>query len=117
MFELLRRWYPARIARTGDGSGDWHTQDLAKRGANAGSQHGWNRVELLCTGGERVRVAINGVETLDFVERDPAVGAARGPIALQLHWMPKGQAQEVRFRGLVIVDDPDEDRLVTVEER
>ena len=117
VFELLRRWYPARIARTGDGSGDWLRQDLAKRGARAGAQHGWNRIELLCTRGERVRVAVNGVETLDFFENDPDAGVRDGPIALQLHWMPKGQAQEIRWRGLVIVDDPQEDQLVTVEER
>ena len=82
----------------------------------AGAQHGWNRVELLCTGGARVRAAVNGVETLDFVENDPAAGVRDGPLALQLHWMPKGRAQEVRWRGLVVVDDPAEDRLVTVEE-
>eukprot|EP01065_Artemidia_motanka_P026375 TRINITY_DN31333_c0_g1_i1.p1 TRINITY_DN31333_c0_g1~~TRINITY_DN31333_c0_g1_i1.p1 ORF type:complete len:266 (+),score=63.63 TRINITY_DN31333_c0_g1_i1:55-852(+) len=111
LFELYRRnWH------TGSVSGNWILRDCGAA-RQAGHQHGWNRIEILAKAG-RLRVAVNGVCTLDFLEPDPSTVAA-GPIALQHHWRKEGDgagqmAQKVEWRALHIADDPVTDRLATV---
>ena len=74
----------------------------------AGMQHDWNRMEILAIG-SRIRLAVNGKPVLDWTDPKPELCAA-GPIGLQLH--SNSVPQEVRFRGLVLVEDP-QDVLVT----
>jgi type 1 glutamine amidotransferase len=74
----------------------------------AGRQHDWNQLEILAIG-SRIRLAVNGRPVLDWTDPEPGLCAA-GPIGLQLH--SNKVPQEVRFRGLVLVEDPT-DVLVT----
>ncbi len=76
-----------------------------------GKQHDWNDLEILAQG-NRVRVAVNGVEVIDW--RDPEPNRIKaGPIALQLH--SNKVPQEVRFKDIVIETFPKEDKLLTVK--
>lgn len=84
-------------------SGDQNGQ--AKK---AGRQHDWNQMEILAIG-SRIRLAVNGQAVLDWTDPKPELCEA-GPIGLQVH--SNKVPQEVRFRGLVLVEDP-EDVLVT----
>lgn len=74
----------------------------------AGKQHDWNQMEILALG-SRIRLAVNGKEVLDWTDPKPEL-CESGPIGLQLH--SNTVPQEVRFRGLRIVEDP-QDVLVT----
>jgi type 1 glutamine amidotransferase len=74
----------------------------------AGKQHDWNQMEILAIG-SRIRLAVNGKEVLDWTDPKPEL-CESGPIGLQLH--SNKVPQEVRFRGLRIVEDP-QDVLVT----
>jgi type 1 glutamine amidotransferase len=74
----------------------------------AGKQHDWNQMEILAIG-SRIRFAVNGKEVLDWTDPKPEL-CESGPIGLQLH--SNNVPQEVRFRGLVLVEDP-QDVLVT----
>jgi type 1 glutamine amidotransferase len=85
-------------------------RDQDGRAKAAGRQHDWNRMEILAIG-DRIRLAVNGREVLDWTDPQPELCQA-GPIGLQLH--SNKVAQEVRFRGLVLVEDP-QDVLVTAE--
>ena len=77
-----------------------------------GKQHDWNDLEILAQG-NRVRVAVNGVQVIDW--RDPLPDRIKaGPIGLQLH--ANGAPQEVQFKDLVLETFPKEDRLTTVKE-
>jgi len=82
--------------------------DQAGRAKQAGRQHDWNQMEILAIG-SRIRLAVNGREVLDWTDPKPELCEA-GPIGLQLH--SNKVPQEVRFRGLVVVEDP-QDVLVT----
>jgi hypothetical protein len=76
-----------------------------------GNQHYWNNIEILAQG-NRVRVAANGVQVVDW--RDPEPDRIKpGPIGLQLH--SNGAPQEVHFKGLVLETFPKEDKLLTVK--
>jgi hypothetical protein len=75
-----------------------------------GKQHDWNDIEILARG-NRIRVAINGADVVDYTENAPDTIAA-GPIGLQLH--SNKVPQEVRFKGLVLTTHP-EDKLLTVK--
>ncbi len=76
----------------------------------AGKQHDWNELEILAQG-NRVRLAVNGVEVLDW--RDPEPDRLQeGPIGLQLH--SNSEPQEVHFKDLVLTTFP-EPRLTTVK--
>ncbi len=75
----------------------------------AGKQHDWNRMEILAIG-NRIRHVINGKLVADWSDPKPEL-CQSGPIGLQLH--SNKVAQEVRFRGLVLTENPTED-LVTV---
>jgi hypothetical protein len=82
--------------------------DQDGRAKAAGKQHDWNQMEILAIG-SRIRFAVNGKEVLDWTDPKPELCEA-GPIGLQLH--SNKVPQEVRFRGLVLVEDPT-DVLVT----
>src|SRR5262249_47428293 len=81
---------------------DWGMHDLYGRGKlrvdgapakKAGKQHDWNQLEILAQG-NRVRVAVNGVQVVDW--RDPKPESLlEGPIGLQLHF--NKVPQEVQF--------------------
>ena len=76
-----------------------------------GNQHYWNNIEVLAQG-NRVRVAANGVQVVDW--RDPEPDRIKaGPIGLQLH--SNGKASEVHFKGLALETFPKEDKLLTVK--
>ncbi len=76
-----------------------------------GKQHDWNDLEILAQG-NRVRVAVNGVAVVDYIDPEPNRIKA-GPIALQLH--SNKVPQEVRFKDLVIETFPKEEKLITVK--
>jgi type 1 glutamine amidotransferase len=82
--------------------------DQGGRAKAAGRQHDWNRMEILAIG-SRIRLAVNGEAVLDWTDPQPELCEA-GPIGLQLH--SNTVPQEVRVRGLVLVEDP-QDVLVT----
>ncbi|MEY3204630.1 MAG: hypothetical protein RLZZ21_961, partial [Planctomycetota bacterium] len=82
--------------------------DQQGRAKQAGRQHDWNQMEILAIG-SRIRFAVNGQEVLDWTDPKPEFCGA-GPIGLQLH--SNKVPQEVRFRGLVLVENP-QDVLVT----
>jgi hypothetical protein len=76
-----------------------------------GKQHDWNDIEVLAQG-NRVRVAINGVQVVDW--RDPKPESIKeGPIGLQLH--SEKVPQELHWKGLVLETFPKEDKLLTVK--
>lgn len=82
--------------------------DQQGRAKKAGKQHDWNQMEILAIG-SRIRFAVNGQEVLDWTDPKPEL-CESGPIGLQLH--SNKVPQEVRFRGLRLVEDP-QDVLVT----
>ncbi len=69
----------------------------------------WNKMEILATG-HRIRLAVNGQLVADWEDPQPETCIA-GPIGLQLH--SNTVPQEVRFRGLILSEQP-EDHLITV---
>jgi 3-keto-disaccharide hydrolase len=69
----------------------------------------WNKMEILATG-HRIRLAVNGQAVADWEDPKPETCVA-GPIGLQHH--SNKIAQEIRFRGLILSENPEE-RLVTV---
>jgi sugar lactone lactonase YvrE len=73
-------------------------------------QHELVQVEMLAQG-NRLRVAYNGQQVLDWRAPDPSQLKA-GPIGLQLHGFP--YPQEVIYKNVVIETFPKEDRLITV---
>lgn len=75
---------------------------------NVGRQHEWNQMEILAIG-RRIRHVVNGQLIADWSDPHPEY-CESGPIGLQLH--SNKIAQEVRWRGLILVEDP-QDRLVT----
>jgi hypothetical protein len=83
--------------------------DKSGAAKKAGKQHDWNRMEILAIG-NRIRHVINGKFVADWSDPHPEY-CESGPIGLQLH--SNQHAQEVRFRGLILTTDP-QDQLVTV---
>jgi hypothetical protein len=82
-----------------------------KPAIKVGKQHDWNDLEILAQG-NRVRVAVNGVQVIDW--RDPEPNRIKdGPIGLQLH--SNGVPQEVHFKDLTLETFPKEDKLITVK--
>lgn len=78
----------------------------------AGKQHDWNHMEILAQG-NRVRVAVNGVQVVDW--RDPEPDRIKeGPIGLQLH--SNSEPQEVHFKDLVLTTFP-QDKLITLKDK
>ena len=75
-------------------------------------QHDWIQVEILAQG-NRLRVAFNGHQVLDWREPDPGRLKA-GPIGLQLHG--HGLPQEVIYQDVVLETFPQVDRLITFKD-
>lgn len=69
----------------------------------------WNKMEILAIA-PRIRLAVNGQEVADWTDPKPEL-CGEGPLGLQLH--SNNVAQEVRFRGLILAEDP-KNELVTV---
>jgi hypothetical protein len=80
-------------------------------GKKVTSQNEWVRVEILAQG-NRVRVAYNGTQVLDWREPNPE-RRKEGPVCLQLHGHK--EPQEVHYKDVVIETFPKEDRLLTVK--
>ena len=98
----------------------WGMFDLYGRGGlppsgapakKVGKQHDWNDLEILAQG-NRVRVAVNGVEVVDWRDPEPKRIKA-GPIGLQLH--SNKDPQEIHFKDITITTFPKEDKLTTVK--
>ena len=98
----------------------WGMYDLFGRGGlpvdgapakKVGKQHDWNDLEILAQG-NRVRVAVNGVQVVDWRDPEPKRIKA-GPIGLQLH--SNTVPQEIHFKGLTLTTFPKEDKLTTVK--
>ncbi len=97
---------------------NWGMFDLHRRGSlkvdgapakKVGKQHDWNELEILAQG-NRVRVAVNGVQVVDWRDPEPK-HIEEGPIGLQLH--SNKVPQEVHFKNLTLTTFP-EDKLITV---
>jgi hypothetical protein len=71
---------------------------------------GWNKMEILAIG-NRIRLAVNGELVADWEDPKPELCEA-GPIGLQLH--SNSVPQEVRFRGLILSENP-KDEMATVK--
>jgi hypothetical protein len=69
--------------------------------ALAKAKDGWNEYVIRCEGA-RVRLSINGVETVDYVEPDDSI-PRQGVIALQIHGKMVGT---VRYRNIRITELP-----------
>jgi putative heme-binding domain-containing protein len=96
---------------------DWGIWDAYRRnrvvdrgpGPQVEKKGDWNLIEILVIG-NRIRFAANGTQVFDFTDKPEML--QESPIGLQLH--SNGQAQEYRFRGLVLTENP-EDRLITAK--
>jgi hypothetical protein len=69
--------------------------------ALAASRDGWHDYVIRCEG-PRVRLSLNGVETVDYEEPDPAI-PHQGAIALQIHASMTGA---IRYRNIRITELP-----------
>ena len=96
----------------------WGYYDLFRRNsiyrddgrAKAADNKDWNKMEILAIA-PRIRLTVNGQLVADWTDPQPEL-CESGPIGLQLH--SNKVPQEVRFRGLMLSEDP-EDRMITVE--
>ena len=86
-------------------------QDQEGAAKKVGKQHDWNRMEILAIG-DRIRFALNGKLVADWTDPKPEL-CQSGPIGLQLH--SNSVPQEIHFRGLILIEDPQE-KMVTVDE-
>lgn len=75
-----------------------------------GHQHDWNQMEIVAIG-SRIQFALNGHAVADWTDPKSEL-CEEGPLGLQLH--SNSVAQELRFRGLILTENPEE-KLVTVE--
>ena len=62
----------------------------------------WNVYEIRCEGA-RIRLSLNGTQTVDFTESEPGI-AMEGLIALQIHG---GAKSEIAYRAITIEELPD----------
>jgi hypothetical protein len=62
---------------------------------------GWNQYEIRCEG-LRIRLFLNGVQTVDYTEREPKIPQS-GIIGLQIHG---GDPSEAWYRNIVIEELP-----------
>lgn len=69
--------------------------------ALAQGRDGWHAGIVRCEG-PRVRITINGVETVDYIEADASV-SRRGMVALQIHGQMVGT---IRYRNIAITELP-----------
>ena len=71
----------------------------------------WSQAEILANLSKAtVRMAINGVEMLNYTDSD-AKRWKKGPIGLQAHAGNK----DVRYKDIFIEADPKEDKLITLK--
>jgi hypothetical protein len=98
---------------------NWGMYDLHRRNGlpvdagpakKVGKQKDWNDLEIL-TQGNRIRVAVNGTQVIDWRDPQPDL-IAEGPIGLQLH--ANAVPQEIHFKNLTLTTFP-EDKLTTVK--
>jgi len=97
---------------------NWGYWDLYRRNsiyqddgrAKKADNKDWNKMEILAIG-HRIRLAVNGQLVADWEDPKPELCEA-GPIGLQHH--SNSVAQEIRFRGLILSENP-EDKMITVE--
>ena len=75
-----------------------------------GKQHDWNDLEILAQG-NRVRVAVNGVQVVDWRDPEPK-RILEGPIGLQLH--SNKVPQEIHFKDLILTTFP-EAQMITLK--
>ena len=61
----------------------------------------WNLYEIRCEGA-RIRLSVNGTQTVDFTEKEPGI-AMEGLIALQIHG---GAKSEIAYRAITIEELP-----------
>lgn len=61
----------------------------------------WNRYEIRCEG-PRIRLSVNGVQTVDYTETDPSIPQS-GIIGLQIHG---GKPSEAWYRNITIEELP-----------
>ena len=73
-------------------------QEIQTR-ALAASRDRWNTCVVRCAG-PRIRIAVNGIETVDYTEPDAAV-ERRGMIALQIHG---GMIGTIRYRSVTVTE-------------
>jgi len=77
----------------------------AEPGCGQGSGHHpvrWTQAEILVNRAQgRVRMAVNGIEVLDYTDRNPA-RFKTGPIGLQAH----GGNRDVRYKDIFIETAP-----------
>jgi hypothetical protein len=71
--------------------------ESVERAAVSRARNGWNACVVRCEG-PRIRITVNGVETVDYVEPDPEI-SRRGMIALQIHGNMVGT---IRYRNIVV---------------
>ncbi len=65
--------------------------------ARAKAKDGWNEYVVRCEG-PRIRLTVNGVETVDYTEPDASI-PREGVVALQIHGKMRGT---VRYRNITI---------------
>ncbi len=70
----------------------------------------WNQIEILVID-NRIRMVVNGNLVIEMTDKPEMLRAS--PIGLQLH--SNRRPQEYRFRGLVLVENP-EDELLTLKQ-
>jgi len=72
----------------------------------------WTQAEILVSRSQgRVRMAVNGIEVLDYTDRNPK-RFKPGPIGLQAH----GGNHDVRYKDIFIETDPKISRLITLKD-
>ncbi len=98
------------LAKVGTGVGSQGVRDDAELKAleKAGD---WNTYEVVAIG-PRIMIYLNGRNTVDYTETDPAIDDAYGLIGLQIHGKCKA---EIRFRNITL--DPLNDLPVTTREQ
>ena len=61
----------------------------------------WNQYEIRCEG-KRIQITLNGLQTVDYTEADPAIPSS-GIIAVQIHGGPPSEAW---YRNIMIEELP-----------
>ncbi|MFM9116644.1 MAG: CapA family protein [Planctomycetota bacterium] len=72
--------------------------------SRAARPHSWNNLVIRCVG-PRVEIWVNGVQTVNYTEADPAI-AARGVIGLQIHGGAPAEAYYRKIR-IKLLGKPD----------
>ncbi|MDE0861496.1 MAG: DUF1080 domain-containing protein [Akkermansiaceae bacterium] len=84
--------------------------DYLKPDAGKAVRKGWNNYLIRCEG-PRIRIWLNGIQTVDFTEEDPKI-PLEGLIALQAH---SGKSFEARYRKITIRELPETKGITTWE--